>query len=756
MSTQTNPRGAVAQDPAAAWRVSAALALAVPGSFLGYHAVLRENDWWLAIALTGAVVLAAAAGTRALIPERFGMLRALLPSTVAAIAAVVTVSLGSAPTTTFFGLPTPYTVEMLSGLAADGVTSLAVQEAPALAEPGVILLFTAGAAFVAVLCDLWAVAVRSPALAGLVLVPISIAPAFIVRIDSPLWIAVTIVLWLLVLAAGRPSRGRRGLDTLGVLGGALALALLAVGLAPLPSAVSSGDGRGAGSIRSGVNPVVTLGNDLRREETVTALHYSTASGEGHYLRLTAVDRFAPEGWMAPVAPNRGGTAERIGPPLGLSDEVARSEETTAVEISALGGSWLPVPYPVVAVEGTSRVGQWEADLQSVRLEGRSVRGEEYTATSLMLEPTAQQLHAAGTVVPPDLAPFTEWDASWPDIIAGTAASVTADASSNYERALALQQFLRAGDFVYSETAPRVSNYDDTSAGSVAAFLAVKSGYCVQFASAMAVMARTLGIPSRVALGFLPGSLVDTEADDARRVVTSNDLHAWPELYFEGIGWVPFEPTTQRGDVPEYAEPDALEEVLDAPTDAPDVAAPLPGASPSAPGTPDRADLDAGEANGVAERAGVPPVVLLALGLFALTLLPATARVLVRRRRWSLVEQGRHPELAWRELNDSARDLGVDTSELATPRANAATIAASMAPDAAAALARVLDAIERAAYAPAGPTAPRLAQDPAPPNALGDATREVLRALRLAASPRHRAIAALWPRSLVERLARLVS
>ena len=91
---------------------------------------------------------------------------------------------------------------------------------------------------------------------------------------------------------------------------------------------------------------------------------------------------------------------------------------------------------------------------------------------------------------------------------------------------------------------------DTAVGSldsgsaILEFLSTKRGFCVQFASAYAVMARTLGIPARVAVGFTPGTLAD-----GRYHVTSHDAHAWPEIYLTGIGWTHlFDPTpAQQGD-----------------------------------------------------------------------------------------------------------------------------------------------------------------------------------------------------------------
>ena len=89
----------------------------------------------------------------------------------------------------------------------------------------------------------------------------------------------------------------------------------------------------------------------------------------------------------------------------------------------------------------------------------------------------------------------------------------------------------------SSTTPRVGSLDNGSA--ILEFLRTKRGFCVQFASAYAVMARSLGIPARVAVGFTPG----TQAADGRYHVTSHDAHAWPEICLDGLGWTHlFDPT----------------------------------------------------------------------------------------------------------------------------------------------------------------------------------------------------------------------
>ena len=121
----------------------------------------------------------------------------------------------------------------------------------------------------------------------------------------------------------------------------------------------------------------------------------------------------------------------------------------------------------------------------------------------------------------------------------------------YDKALALQNYFRDG-FTYDESV----NYSD-DADPVAAFLVDRAGFCQQFASTYALMARSIGLASRVAVGFTPGDPLDPSrrpeagsdlrgAPVADFVVRGRHAHAWPEVYFDKVGWVPFEPTPGRG------------------------------------------------------------------------------------------------------------------------------------------------------------------------------------------------------------------
>ena len=147
-----------------------------------------------------------------------------------------------------------------------------------------------------------------------------------------------------------------------------------------------------------------------------------------------------------------------------------------------------------------------------------------------------------------------------------AREVTAGATSRFEKAVRLQDWFREdGGFRYSLTERGPGNSTDD----LLDFLSPdgRVGYCEQFAASMAVMGRSLGIPSRVAVGFLRPDKVE----EGHYVYSAHDLHAWPEMYFDGIGWVRFEPTPQdrARSVPSYTNAQLGVD----PTAAPSAAAP---------------------------------------------------------------------------------------------------------------------------------------------------------------------------------------
>lgn len=164
------------------------------------------------------------------------------------------------------------------------------------------------------------------------------------------------------------------------------------------------------------------------------------------------------------------------------------------------------------------------------------RGSVYTVVSRSVRVTEDDLRRAGAAVPePILAAYAQEPASTTERVRALAREITAPVHGTYDKIRALEEWLGAHT-VYSLDAPLsppgVDVVDDFLFRS-------RVGWCEQIASSLVVMARTVGIPARLATGFVPGS---RDALSGRFVVRERDAHAWAEVYFPGIGWQGFDPT----------------------------------------------------------------------------------------------------------------------------------------------------------------------------------------------------------------------
>src|SRR4029453_7788764 len=210
-----------------------------------------------------------------------------------------------------------------------------------------------------------------------------------------------------------------------------------------------------------------------------------------------------------------------------------------------------------AVTGLSGRWTWDPATLTIKAEDTTSRNQQYVVFSSVPRLTADALAQASGQPRNIPAEFTQVPANLPDSVRQTEKTV-AGSGSPFAKALAIQRYLRSPEFTYSLQAPVQNGYDGNGISVLADFLAQKSGYCVHFSSAMAVMARVEGIPSRIAVGYAPGRLTGEtvalvgQGSFPEYEVDARDAHAWPELYFEGLGWVPFEPTPSRGVVPDYA------------------------------------------------------------------------------------------------------------------------------------------------------------------------------------------------------------
>jgi transglutaminase-like putative cysteine protease len=643
--------------------------------FASLSTVINGVVWWFATAVVVVLPLIAIG-----IATQVGR-RPWQPFVAGAATAVVAVTFGYARDESLFGiLPTFDTIGRWTELVRAGVLSITTQRVPAEATEGILfmlaILALVAVVFIAPALD------RVPAMAAVpLLVVLDIPVAVRAGVAEPIWYVLTVIAFLALLRVGR--RRMPAASVIGVAAAVIVGSLVVSNVFPdadREPVVESGVG-------TGLNPLIDLGDDLRRDSTVSAVTYITDAPGGLYLRLATLDQFNGITWEPDARTDPDNDVAEFPPAPGLTDAVPRAPYTATIEVQDLGGHWLPVPYPATSVEGVEGEWRWEADGLAVRSSGADARGQDYDVSFLDIQPDRAQLTADAE---PEVAQRYLALPDLPDAIVETAEQV-AGSGSTYERAIALQDFFADGDFTYSLDAPVEEGYDGSGVGVIEQFLEVRSGYCVHFASSMAVMARVVGIPSRVVVGFQPGE--PRVLDGVRRFeVSSDDLHAWPELYFEGIGWLRFEPTPGRGAPPGYSTLEAIDD-----PETPEFEGVNPSAAPVATSTaaPDLPDeVPTGEDAVVVEEQNPAPIfAAVALFLLALLLTPAAVRVIVRLRRMRLVRTG-DAAAAWAEIRDSAHDHDWVAPESETPRQLGSRLAMVVGAEP---VARLQDGVESAAY-----------------------------------------------------------
>jgi len=444
------------------------------------------------------------------------------------------------------------------------------------------------------------------------------------------------------------------------------------------------------------------------------LQYATADTSPPPLRVAVGSYYRPEPglWLPWGRPWRASSGEpdlsanpKIPEPTGLSPDVPRGTFALDVHRNLLADPFLAAPYPLIGAELAGI--EWGADYQtqSVRV---ARRPDSYTVSYWHLEPTAAMLRSA-----PPLSDRSKYlfdldlrlEEPYVARVSSLARKVTSGKTSAYDQAMAIQQYLRAdGGFTYSLTlAPHVKTRTGLDAGldPLSNFLITKKGYCVQFATAMVMMSRAVGIPARIALGFIPG----TESKGVWTVLAS-DAHAWPELYFEGTGWVRFEPTpaSRAPALPGYARTGGGEEAPAQATpgaSAASTASVQPGPAASRRGAPEQSTTAVTDSTPFWQ--SIPWRWLGALGgLALLAAAPAIAAAASRRRRWRTAHRPQEVAAAgWDDLRERLGDLGVAWARSWTPRAVLHRLSTEHDLDGVQheALARLAHGVETAWYAP---------------------------------------------------------
>ena len=653
------------------WPLNLAVYVALGVAFVSLGSLLRDQWWWF-VGMGVALIVTAGIVVTRLVFKTWHRAWATL---IGLVLLLFSLCLFFAPASSILGIiPTFDTIDQFDYLAQMGSGSIARQKIPAVPVTGILFIIAAAVGFVAIVLDFLAIVLRKPAATGfvylvLVAVPTFIAPdladAFLFVLAGAAWLVV-------VHLSSSYVHGRRALGV----GAASLIAAVIVQLVVLPVVpVSERTGDVELGYTTGLNPILTLGDSLRNSTPVPALRYTTDAAEPDYLTFSILEAFGADGWQPrPYDIGSPKDLSDIETAPGRGDDIEIEQITTSIRVGAVGGRWLPAPYSPVSVDGVVGEWVWQRSDRGIRSTRSSMQGQAYTVRSEVAHPTVPQLLAAGTDVAPGRQEFTLLPKDFPEQIVDTARALTDDFETNYEKAIALQTYFHGQEFTYSTEAPVKGDFDGTDADIIAEFLEVKSGYCVHYASAMAVMARSVGIPARVSVGFTPGRKLVNSEGDLGYLVTTDNLHAWPELYFSGIGWVRFEPTPGQGELPSFA-PGAVEPEP-RPTESPDPSnapLPTPTADPSTPPTPtatpgaSSAPIESPEV--VSQRNGWRALMLLSVAALVLliALSPAIVRAIRRRRRFVVVHRTGSAVAAWAEVTDTAVDLGYAVDESVTPR-----------------------------------------------------------------------------------------
>ncbi len=268
--------------------------------------------------------------------------------------------------------------------------------------------------------------------------------------------------------------------------------------------------------------------------------------ESAYLRAMTLQQYDPNNgeWTVGGALSEGSPAQGDLPP---QPGDPGGGETTRVDIDPVGWNdvWLPTygrPRKITNTDGTWR---WDS-ARGMVYSPRKHKADPYTLETVLTAPSADDLRRANGSADDVDQVYFKVDGIDPSI-AQLARQITKGSTTKFDQATALYKYFTDGTqgFKYS-----TKTEGDTNADALVDFVFNgKTGYCQQYSAAMAVMARTIGLPTRVALGFTSGYKTDDY-----KTITSLDAHAWVEIYFAGVGWTVFDPTPLtdgRGVVPAY-------------------------------------------------------------------------------------------------------------------------------------------------------------------------------------------------------------
>ncbi|MDM7831538.1 transglutaminase-like domain-containing protein [Cellulomonas edaphi] len=455
------------------------------------------------------------------------------------------------------------------------------------------------------------------------------------------------------------------------------------------------------------SPLAAFRDYVKREKD-TKLFTVTGLPAGATIRLATMDRYDGVVWN--VAGN--GTAESSGEFRRVGETIPSNARGSAAHvemtIDKLSGVWLPTVGEATSIDIADSAAaeglRFNEATGAAVLTGALRPGLSYALDVVVpRDPTDTQVGRAET------EDVSQPPTNVPDVVAVTAADVARDAGTPVQVARTLQQWLsEKGYFSHGATdANQVQSLSGHGANRMVSLLDgdIMVGDGEQYAAAMALMARAMGLPARVVLGFVPHAASDGSVPQGEPVtVTGDDLEAWVEIPFVGYGWVPFYPTPPREQTPEQNEKpnpsDPQPQVVQPPPPPPDAVKP-PDDDTEQPGTktPPSDQSDGSLWSTIAKVGGVVSVPLAILALPFLVIGAVKARRRRRRRRDRDV--ARRVAGGWDEVLDAAVDLRQPVLAHATRAESARSLATAFS--AAGDVHQLASAADRAVFSAHRPT-----------------------------------------------------
>ncbi|MDJ0317094.1 transglutaminase-like domain-containing protein [Arthrobacter antibioticus] len=448
---------------------------------------------------------------------------------------------------------------------------------------------------------------------------------------------------------------------------------------------------------------LTKFRDYVKNEKDTALLTVKDLPKNGRVRLAAMDNY--DGVVFNVDPNSSASFAPIGDPKSLNNGIAGTGTSVGVVVDGYSDVWIPTVSAAQSLSYESISGQSpnlylnKASGTALNLAGVA-KGDEYTMDVQLPSVDANKLAGSGFGSVP--LPKLE---NVPPVVGTKANEIVGEVDTPLKKVQALESALqREGKFSNGLEGQTTSN-SGHSAARITKMLSGKEmvGDDEQYATTMALMARHLGIPARVVMGFYLDEK-DPNNGAGSVVVKGSDVHAWVEVNFAGVGWVPFNPTPDKDHIPNPPEPQNASkpkpQVLQPPP-PPQEPADLPPDS-----APDALDTDGKKNN----QAGIFGTILMILGVAAIPIiiiaLPLVLIVVLKtRRRKKRHSTGLPTDRVgggWSEVLSLATDLGAEVGGNGTRRESAASLSSAF-PASQASTALLAERADAAIFGPGQPS-----------------------------------------------------